>query len=127
MLKQKIERDDDSKKSHHALVPPVRGMLDCRRGCQMALAPSVNFRRYQLTDYDPVASLWTRINRELAPPGMEKMFEQYIAVTIDGELRQLLEVFSEAKRNCFWVIEDLDRIVGCFGIESHNATDTELR
>src|SRR5271170_6569545 len=93
----------------------------------MAPAPSVNFRGYQLTDYDPVASLWTRINRELAPPGMEKMFEQYIAVTLDGELRQLLEVFSEAKRNCFWVVEDADRIVGSFGIESRNTSDTELR
>ncbi|HUD89368.1 MAG TPA: GNAT family N-acetyltransferase [Xanthobacteraceae bacterium] len=93
----------------------------------MAPAATVSFRRYQLTDYGALASLWTRINRELAPPGMEKMFEQYIAVTIDGELSQLLEVFSKAKRNCFWVVEDADEIVGSFGIESRNATDTELR
>jgi hypothetical protein len=26
-------------------------------------------------------------------------------MTIDGELRQLLEIFSEAKRNGFWVVE----------------------
>jgi putative acetyltransferase len=87
----------------------------------------VTFRRYQATDYGPVASLWTRINRELAPAGMEKLFEQYIAMTIDGELKQLAEVFSEAKRNAFWVVESTNEIVGSFGIESRSVNDTELR
>jgi putative acetyltransferase len=58
---------------------------------------------------------------------MEAKFEQYIAVIIDGELRQLLEVFSETKRNAFWVVECSNRIVGSFGIESRSASDTELR
>src|SRR3954469_8197049 len=87
----------------------------------------VSFRRYQATDYNSVASLWTRINRELAPAGMEKLFEQYIAMTIDGELKQLLEVFSEAKRNAFWVVESANQIVGSFGIESRGGGETELR
>ena len=87
----------------------------------------VTFRRYQTADYNSVASLWTRINRELAPDGMEELFERYIATTIDGELTQLLEVFSAAKRNAFWVVEDRNEIVGSFGIESHGAGDTELR
>ena len=87
----------------------------------------VTFRRYQAADYGAVAALWTRINRELAPAGMEELFEQYIATTINGELKQLLEVFSEEKRNAFWVVESADEIVGCFGIESHGADDTELR
>jgi GNAT superfamily N-acetyltransferase len=87
----------------------------------------VGFRRYQAADYSSVASLWTRINRELAPEGMEALFEQYIATTIDGELRQLLEVFSAAKRNAFWVVVDRSEIVGSFGIESHGVDDTELR
>jgi N-acetylglutamate synthase-like GNAT family acetyltransferase len=91
------------------------------------MAHPVNFRRYRIADYDAVAALWTRINRELAPAGMEQLFEQYIATTIDGELKQLHEVFSEARRNAFWVVEGADEIVGCFGIESHGADDTELR
>ena len=74
----------------------------------------VTFRRYQATDYDAVAALWTRINRELAPAGMEELFERYIATTIDGELKQLPEVFSEAKRNAFWVVESASEIVGSF-------------
>ena len=90
-------------------------------------ADPVTFRRYHATDYGPVASLWTRINRELAPVGMEHLFEQYIAMTIDGELKQLLKVFSEAKRNAFWVVESANEIVGSFGIEGRSETDTELR
>jgi putative acetyltransferase len=91
------------------------------------MAHPVTFRRYQATDYGSVASLWTRINRELAPVGMEELFEQYIAMIIDGELKQLLEVFSEANRNAFWVVESANQIVGSFGIESRGVNDTELR
>jgi putative acetyltransferase len=90
-------------------------------------ADPVIFRKYRATDYGPVASLWTRINRELAPVGMEELFEQYIAMTIDGELNQLLEVFSDAKRNAFWVVESPNGIVGSFGIEGRSERDTELR
>jgi GNAT superfamily N-acetyltransferase len=93
----------------------------------ITIAHPVTFRGYQLTDYSSVASLWTRINRELAPVGMEKLFEQYIAMTIDGELKQLLEVFSETKRNAFWVVASLNEIIGSFGIESRGVSDTELR
>ena len=93
----------------------------------IVMAHPVTFRRYQATDYSSVASLWTRINRELAPAGMEKLFEQYIAMTIDGELKQLLKVFSEAKRNAFWVVESANELVGSFGIQSRSVNDTELR
>jgi putative acetyltransferase len=90
-------------------------------------ADPITFRRYHATDYSSVASLWTRINRELAPVGMEHLFEQYIAMTIDGELKQLLKVFSAAKRNAFWVVESANEIVGSFGIERRSVNDTELR
>jgi GNAT superfamily N-acetyltransferase len=100
--------------------------LDRKEALVDAALPAT-FRRYQATDYDALASLWTRINRELAPAGMEQLFEQYIATTINGELKQLAEVFSEARRNAFWVVESSDSIVGSFGIESHGAATTELR
>src|SRR3954466_8190147 len=90
-------------------------------------ADPVTFRKYRAADYSPVASLWTRINRELAPAGMEERFEQYIGMTIDGELKQLVELFSGAKRNAFWVVESANGIVGSFGIESRSVEDTELR
>src|SRR4051812_44318543 len=71
----------------------------------VAASRPVTFHRYHAKDYEQVASLWTRINRELAPAGMESLFEQYIATTIDGELKNLPELFAEARRNPFWVIE----------------------
>src|SRR5262245_4975707 len=88
---------------------------------------SIVFRRYQPSDYDQVVALWSRINRELAPAGMEKLFEQYIATTISGELVRLSEVFSEANNKAFGVVDGHGGIVGCFRIESHSETDTELR
>jgi GNAT superfamily N-acetyltransferase len=81
-------------------------------------------------DFDAVASLWTRVNRELAPAGMETLIEHYIATTITAELPRLLDIFSLARRNAFWVVEPSDRdrrIVGTFGIECHDGDTTELR
>jgi GNAT superfamily N-acetyltransferase len=88
---------------------------------------TVAFRAYRSSDHDAVAALWTRINRELAPAGMEEIFEQYIAMTINGELKQLCAVFSQGKRNAFWIVENANAIVGCFGIECRSETATELR
>jgi N-acetylglutamate synthase-like GNAT family acetyltransferase len=89
--------------------------------------PCAVFRPYLRSDYDQVAALWSRINRELAPAGMEELFEHYIATTISGELVHLLEVFSAAKNSGFWVVDRQDQIIGCFGIESHDKTSAELR
>jgi hypothetical protein len=79
---------------------------------------SVIFRAYQAADYDPVAGLWARINRELAPPEMCELFEQYIMTAINRELRQLQDILAVAKLNAFWGVEVDKVIVGTFGIES---------
>jgi GNAT superfamily N-acetyltransferase len=89
--------------------------------------PSVSFRAYEASDYEQVAALWTRINRELAPVHMRELFEEYIAVALNGELRQLQQIFSAARRNAFWVVESGPRIIGTFGIESRGDGSTELR
>jgi GNAT superfamily N-acetyltransferase len=93
----------------------------------VATASAVAFRKYQATDYGPTASLWTRINRGLAPIGMEELFERYITTIVDGELRRIPDIFSEAKRSAFWVVEHEREIVGSFGIESRSVDETELR
>jgi GNAT superfamily N-acetyltransferase len=90
----------------------------------------VGFRPYVASDFEAVADLWTRVNRELAPAGMEALFEQYIATTIDGELSRLTEIFSPERRNAFRVVELADgsrRIVATFGIECQSSDTTELR
>ena len=84
-------------------------------------------RAYQEADYDEVAELWALINSELAPADMRELFEQYIAAAINGELRCLERVFSEAKRSAFWVVEAGKQIIGTFGIESRSSDTTELR
>jgi GNAT superfamily N-acetyltransferase len=90
--------------------------------------PTVSFRAYELSDYESVAALWTRINRELAPSHMRELFEQYIAMAVNGELRQLQEIFSEARRNAFWVAECHAGVIGTIGIESRgDDSTTELR
>jgi RimJ/RimL family protein N-acetyltransferase len=72
-------------------------------------------------------ALYSRINRELAPPAMRELFEQYISAAINGELKQLLDIFSAAKRNAFWVVDINGQIVGTFGIEAQDEDRTELR
>jgi GNAT superfamily N-acetyltransferase len=90
----------------------------------------VEFRPYVASDFEAVADLWARVNRELAPAGMEALFEQYIATTIDSELSRLTEIFSPERRNAFRVVELADgsrRIVATFAIECHSSDTTELR
>jgi RimJ/RimL family protein N-acetyltransferase len=93
----------------------------------MAAPMTVTIRAYDTADYDQVVALFIRINRELAPEQMREQFEQYIATAIDGELKQLSDIFSATKRNAFWVVEADSRIVGMFGIEACDAERTELR
>ena len=87
----------------------------------------VAIRAYEDADYEEVVALFTRINRELAPADMCELFEQYIAAAISGELRELQNIFSAAKRNAFWVVQIDGQIVGMFGIESRSEDSTELR
>jgi GNAT superfamily N-acetyltransferase len=96
----------------------------------MAGEQQVYFRTYATPDFDAVADLWTRVNRELAPAEMAALFEQYIATIIERELSCLLDIFSPARHNAFWVVEPVagtPRIVGTFGIERHSSETTELR
>ena len=87
----------------------------------------IDFRAYRTADFDQVASLWTRINRELAPADKRELFETYIATAIESELTRLHDIFSEAKRNGFWVVESGTQIVGTFGLQSCSPDCTELR
>jgi N-acetylglutamate synthase-like GNAT family acetyltransferase len=87
----------------------------------------VTIRAYNSSNYEAVVALFTRINRELAPADMRERFEDYISASIKGELSHLRDIFSEAKRNAFWVVAIDGQIVGMFGIESRSEDSTELR
>jgi putative acetyltransferase len=92
-----------------------------------AFKEMIAIRAYDVADFEQVVSLFIRINRELAPAHMREQFERYIAIGIDGELKQLPDLFSAARRNAFWVVEAGGLIVGMLGIESCGANRTELR
>jgi GNAT superfamily N-acetyltransferase len=87
----------------------------------------ITIRTYEDKDYDQVAGLFVRVNRELAPAEMRGLFERYISTAINGELKQLRDIFAETRRNAFWVVEIDAQIVGTFGIEACGKDTTELR
>jgi GNAT superfamily N-acetyltransferase len=87
----------------------------------------IAIRVYEDRDYDQVVDLFVRINRGLAPAEMRGLFEQYISTAINGELKHLRDIFSETKRNAFWVVETDGHIVGTFGIEACDNYSMELR
>jgi hypothetical protein len=61
----------------------------------IGLAQTATFRRYRTANYDSVAALWTRINRELAPAGIEELFDRYIAMTMSAR-RDYMVGFNKA-------------------------------
>jgi GNAT superfamily N-acetyltransferase len=87
----------------------------------------IAIRAYRDRDYNRVVDLFVRINRELAPGEMRGLFEQYLSTAISGELKHLRDIFSETKRNAFWVVETDEHIVGTFGIEACDNYSMELR
>jgi putative acetyltransferase len=93
----------------------------------MTSGENIVIRAYRDTDYAQIVELFVSINRELAPAEMREQFEQYIQTSIDQEISRLHDIFSEARRNAFWVVEASGEIIGMFGIESRSHDSTELR
>jgi GNAT superfamily N-acetyltransferase len=93
----------------------------------MAEENAIVIRAYVDNDHAQVIDLFIRINRELAPVEMREQFETYISTSIHGELSRLGDIFSEARRNAFRVVEAKEAVVGMLGIESRDDGSTELR
>jgi GNAT superfamily N-acetyltransferase len=112
-----------------AEVPLQAVVTAMRKGGQMVTRTetTATIRAYEDADHRSVVALFTRINRELAPPDLRERFEDYITASINGELSQLRDIFSEAKSNAFWVVLIDEQVVGMFGIESRGEGSTELR
>jgi putative acetyltransferase len=89
------------------------------------LAPAI--RPYADADRDAVLSLFTRVNRALAPPALRSAFEDYIALSIQQELGRIPAYYSTGNGAAFWVCEQDGQLPGMFGIERHDATTAELR
>jgi len=82
----------------------------------------IEIRPFSAGDAGAVEALFVRINRLLAPKGMENRFEAYIA----DEIGRIEDYYAE-RGGRFWVAADGDRIIGMFGLERHGDDGMELR
>ena len=83
-------------------------------------------RRYAEADRAAVRELFIRVNRELAPPAMRAVFEDYVAVSLREEIDRLADYYA-GKRGAFFVAHDGERLAGMFGLEGVGAPSAELR
>jgi putative acetyltransferase len=87
----------------------------------------MTIRPYRDADGDAVADLFVRVNRSLAPPGMEQAFEAYIALALTQEISRIPQYYGGLGRG-FWVAAEGDgRLIGMFGLEPTAPDALELR
>src|SRR5947209_4581023 len=96
-------------------------MRNRRRGganAKMAAgAESIVIRPYQHKDSAAVTDLFIRVNRALAPNGMEEAFESYIALALAQEISRIPDYYGGPDRG-FWVAVDAaGRLLGTYGLE----------
>lgn len=73
-----------------------------------------------------VISLFTEINRSLAPAGKEQAFENYIQISIEEDIGRIEDYYSE-KQGGFWIALKDEKLVGMYGLEAVSNTNMELR
>ena len=83
-------------------------------------------RRYRDGDHAAVRDLFVRINRELARPDLRDAFESYMAVSLRDEIDRLADYYGE-RQGTFFVVYDVDKLAGVFGLERLGAPSAELR
>ncbi len=90
-------------------------------------SPVAAIRPYTDADQAAVLSLFTQVNRALAPPDRRSDFEDYIALSILQELGRIPDYYRPEDGAGFWICEQDGQLLGMFGIERHNTTTAELR
>lgn len=83
-------------------------------------------RPFKADDAAQVRDLFIRINRQLAPPHMQQVFEDYIKLSLRDEVDQI-ESYYGRKLGGFWVATDGPDFVGMFGLEPAAGDAMELR
>ncbi len=91
----------------------------------------MNTARFHIRPFEPrdtraVRELFIRVNRALAPPGMEEAFEVYVSQSLREEIDCLLTYYADRK-GVFLVGEVNSRICGMFGLETAAPGIAELR
>ncbi|WP_416899253.1 MAG: GNAT family N-acetyltransferase [Minwuia sp.] len=86
----------------------------------------LKIRRFEERDAPAVRSLFIRVNRLLAPPGMEDAFERYIERSIEAEIGRIGPYYAE-RDGLFFVAEQDGHLAGMFGLERAGQVVLELR
>jgi len=87
---------------------------------------AVEIRPFAAGDAAGVEALFIRVNRLLAPDGLEERFEAYITASIADEIGRIEDYYAD-RGGRFWVATDGGRILGMFGLERHGDDGMELR
>ena len=87
---------------------------------------ATEIRAFQPSDAGAVRDLFIKVNRRLAPPGMQQAFEDYIARSLVEEI-DCIASYYDARDGGFWLAEQAGRLVGMFGLEASSPTAMELR
>jgi GNAT superfamily N-acetyltransferase len=96
------------------------------QGQDDALTEDFTIRRFAERDATAIRDLFIRVNRGLAPPGMEAAFESYIERSLREEIDRLANYYHEAG-GAFFVAERDGIISGMFGLETIAPVSVELR
>lgn len=86
----------------------------------------LDIRGFLPGDAGAVRELFIRVNRLLAPEGMQEAFEDYIARSLTEEIDRIADYYSERKGG-FWVAVEGRNVVGMFGLEPSGDEAMELR
>jgi putative acetyltransferase len=85
-------------------------------------------RAFRGDDASAVRTLFERVNRELAPPGLRERFEQYITIALRDEINRIPDYYGSGPGRGFWVAEDPSgALIGFFGLEPAGDDSSELR
>ena len=114
------------------LVGPTENPMSRYKSCLVQISIEtetphmIDIRPYHESDQAPVRDLFIKVNRLIAPRGMESAFEQYIERSLDEEIMQIPDYYAQ-RNGGFWVATSQNLISGMFGLEETEAGVFELR
>ena len=90
------------------------------------LRTDVVIRPFEQEDAEDVRDLFVAVNRQLSPPEMRDVFEDYIARSLTEEIERISAYYHE-RMGGFWVAIQDGKLVGMFGLELASPGVLELR
>jgi len=90
------------------------------------LRAAAAIRPFEERDAEEVCELFAAVNRDLSPPAMREIFEDYIVRSLAEEVGRITAYYRE-RMGGFWVATRDGKLVGMFGLELASPGVFELR